>query len=197
MKDISEYAIREMVADVIKKIPPYYRCYELMRKLQEVFHQEGIKLKIKDGSVLYCPMTLFKEAAKGNCKALKLDVSVQDVEIARAAQLAAEKANGKDLGKVMDWRIIINHSWGILPKEKLLVDCHASIDLSHSTSIPLFEEFPVLRKVRFENLIRIIPFSKPLGRSEYLLGNDIFIEIATQKGNVIKYPGGHNISLRL
>lgn len=199
MKNISEDTLKKMIGAVIEKIPRHYRCYELMRKLKEVFHQEGIKLKIRDGSVLYCPMSLLQEASSGNCK-LIVNASTKYEEIINASKLAAKKAKGKSLEDAKDWKIIVLHSWGILPKEKLLIDCHAVIDLSLFPDLPLFDEFPVLRGITFESLVRVIPFSGFMSSftKHCTVGNDIFLEIATQKGDTIVYGGtGYSTRLRL
>lgn len=199
MKNISEDTLRKMIGAVIEKIPRHYRCYELMRKLKEAFHQEGIRLKIRDGNVLYCPMTLLHEASKGNCK-LIISASTEYAKILSASKLAAKRAEGKSLEEAMDWKINVLHSWGILLKEKYLIDCHASIDLSLFPGLPLFNEFPVLREITFESLVRVIPFSGFMSSftKHCMVGNDIFLEIATQKGDTIVYGGtGYSTRLRL
>ena len=197
MDDLLISNLKEIVTGVISEIPLHYRCHELARKLKEVFQQEGFQLKVKDGTVLYCPMTLFQEAAKGNCKIFKADESVGDAEIIRAARFAAVKAMGGDLSEIMKWRLIIHHSWCILPREKLLIDCHASIDLLQFSNTALFREFPILRKVRFDNLVRIVPFSKKMFRPMCHSGDDIFLELPAQKDNVIRYPGGCEVRLQM
>lgn len=187
MKNLSENTLREIVANVISGIPAHYRCYELMRKLKEVFKTKGVNLEVRDGSVLYCPLTLLEEAYKKNCEVF-FRASVTAEEVMDAAKVAAKKAKGKGLKEAMHWKIIVLHSWGILPKEKYLIDCQASIDMSKFPDLLLFDEFPVLRKIMFRNLIRIVSLSKSIGRSaKYSLGDDIFLEMTTQEGNIIKY----------
>ena len=195
MKNISENTLREIVSDVISGIPAHYRCYELMRKLKEVFKTKGVNLEVRDGSVLYCPLTLLEEAYKKNCEVF-FHTSVTAEEVMAAAEAAAKKAKGKRLKEAMNWKIIVFHSWGILPKEKYLIDCQASIDMSRFPDLSLFDEFPVLRKII---LIRIVPLTRSIGHSaRYSLGDDIFLEMTTQKGNIIKYKHtDYSVELRV
>ncbi len=172
---------------IMFEIPSYYRCYEITRKLKTELASEGISLKVKDGIVFYNMNTFFKEERKGNCN-LFLRKGSNREELIKTAKLCNRMGrNLMSSESLLFWRIAIQHSWAIMPKERLLIDCHMTIVLSNDHR-PLFEKFPILTDLKISNFLRILPIPKIPTRMTYLLGDALYWETAVQKGENIFYP---------
>lgn len=158
--------------------------------MKKDFFKKGLEVEVKDGYVYYCFKTFFTEAYMRNC-----EISLEDVqgvdgvdELIETSRIATEITNRqKGLIKNLRWRIGVKHSWGILPKEKYLIDYHRWIEPAESP-FPIFEKFPTLKGIRIRKFLMIIPLRKLPVESGYLYKNVIYMEKATQKEDVIHYP---------
>ena len=180
--------LKYLIQKILWDAPNYYRCYEITRKLRTELASEGILLKVKDGIVFYNMFTFFDEAKRGNCN-LFLRKGSDLKKLIKTARLCSK--TGKDLSSspegLLFWRLGVQHSWAIMPKDGLLIDCHKTIDLLNDHR-PLFKKFPILNDLTVLNFLRIIPIRKSPTKMTYLFGDAVYWETAIQKGDTIFYP---------
>lgn len=179
--------LKSLIQDILLSIPSFYRCYEITRVLKTKLASIGVDFKVSDGMVFYYISTFFKEAQQRNCK---LYLRGDDIdEYVKAARLSMKIGESKFLAQeTLYWRLAIRHSWGILPKEKLLVDCHRSINLSESSQTLLFQTFPRLNELEVKDLVRVLKIPKIPQGNWYQFGDAIFWEMAEQIGDEVHYP---------
>ena len=181
--------LKMLIQDILWNSPSFYRCYEITRTLNVKLSREGVDFKIMDGVVFYYALTFFSEAKRGNCNLRLRNLEIEDVgECIRSARLSMKIGESKFLSpETLYWRLAIRHSWGILPKEKLLVDCHRRINFSESPQALLFNAFPMLYGLEVSDMIRVLKIPKIPKGNWYQFGNTIFWEMAKQIGDKVYY----------
>lgn len=176
--------------------PAEYRCYELTRVLKFVFAQSNIALEVKDGCAFYDLLDLFGSEATNEGQ-LSFVADADKQEIVRAGRAIRNIARRKELVENLRWRIPIRHSWGIMPKEGYLVDCHQMIKPRLAPQLPALQCFPILGNFEIRTFLRVLPIVKSPTKTSYLFRNVIYWEMAEQDGNVIRYPDDeHSVTLR-
>lgn len=188
-------SIKSLIQDVLWEIPDNYRCYEITRRLKTEFSKRSMNFEVRDGFADYYLQTFFNEAMRKNCNLLLPANKIREcVEAARLSTKIGKRE--ASLPDNMRWRISIYHSWGMLPSEKLLIDCHRKIVLKGDKFCRALEKFPVLREIEVRNYLSVIPMKKLPTKPIYLYGDAIFWELAKQIGNEVHYSE-HNYVTKL
>ncbi len=198
--------VRGLVSGIIDEIPWYFRCYEVTRKIRDEFVKRGIDVSVKDGYALYNFNKFSQELFKKNCMLVLLDQEGNLNENPTKKEIADYKAAVKFTKRVenaqksvedkLSWRISILHSWAVLPREKLIIDCHRKIRPEPQASPKATGRFPILRQVMVLDYCTVTPIEFVKGEMT-VSGNVLFWEKAKEIGGCVCYPPETKYKTRL
>lgn len=152
---------------------------------------------MKDGYALYNFNKFSQEFFKKNCILVLLDQEgninespkKKEVDDYRAAVKFAKRVENsqKSVTDKLSWRISILHSWAVLPKEKLVIDCHRRIRSEPQVSPKTTGRFPILRQVMVLDYCTVAPIKFVEGKMT-VSGDVLFWEKAKEIGGCVCYP---------
>ena len=198
--------VKGLAKGILEKIPWYFRCYEVTRKIRDEFAKIGIEVAVKDGYAHYNFNKFSQELVKNNCTLVLLDQegnlnenpTKKEVDDYKAAVKFTKKVEDgqKLLEDKLSWRISILHSWAILQKEKLIIDCHRLIRPEPQVALKATTRFPILRKVMVLDYLTVAPIEF-VKEEKTVSGGVLFLEEAKEIGGCVYYPKDTRYKTRL